>query len=152
MRNVAAFLAAFGVVMGTAAGAFALTQNRVQASPGSAAPLLPPGPPTERQFTVTMVMFGGEENEVHRWTPGTLVARVGDPITLRVLNADVDCAKYPHGFALTAFGIDVPAIQAGEEKTFTFTPDKPGVFEFKCSNKDCGKDHDRQTGQLLVLP
>lgn len=153
MKNLLAFLLAFSLVVALGAGVFVLTQEPAHASPGGAQSVFPATPPAEQQFTLTMLMFGQEE-EVHRWVPGTLFARVGDNITLRVKNEDRDCAEegYPHGFALPAFGIDVPEVPGGEELTFTFTTDQPGIFDFKCANSDCGEDHDRQTGQLVVLP
>lgn len=150
MKNAVVFLLAFIVVLGSVAGLFYLTEGRAQAG-GVPAQTGPKAPPAQRQLTITMEMFGNEKNETHRWIKDTIVANLGDTLVLTVKNDDLDCADEPHGFTIPAFGVDFPEIQAGDEKTVTVKLTKAGIFDFKCSREECAKDHDRQTGQILVL-
>ena len=149
MKNLIAFLLAFVVVVGAGVAAFETTQGLAQAAPSSAASLFPSAAPAERHIPITMMMVGNGKNEMHVWLHSTVTVRAGDKVTLEVRNADMDAV---HGFSLPAFGIDDSTITPGEEKTFTFTADKPGIYDFKCARKGCALDHDRQTGQLIVLP
>lgn len=149
MKNFLAFVVGMALVVGVAAGVFYAAAPRAGA--GRAEATAVQAAPVERQFYPVILMSGGRSGEIHRWSPGTLVANVGDTITLQIRNGDLDCADYPHGFAIAGYLIDVPEIPAGQTETVTFVADKPGIFSFTCAKDDCAEDHGEQVGQLIVL-
>lgn len=149
MKNFLAFVVGMALVVGVAAGVFYAAAPAAGA--GRASPAAVAAAPVERQFYPVMLMSGGRSAEIHRWSPGALIANVGDTITLKILNGDVDCVEDPHGFAIAGYGIDIPEIPAGESETVTFVADKPGIFNFACARDDCAEDHGEQVGQLIVL-
>lgn len=57
----------------------------------------------------------------------TLTVKAGQPVSLRVINRD----GYAHAFDMDEFDIHA-ALAAKETLTFSFTPDKPGRYEFYC--------------------
>src|SRR4030095_7762998 len=75
--------------------------------------------------------------------PRTITVQKGKPVKLVITSTDVD-----HGIKLEEFGISrkVPAKQT---INLTFTPDRVGRFEFRCSVV-CGTGHDDMLGELVV--
>lgn len=67
--------------------------------------------------------------EAMQWafSPDEIVVRKGQKVTLVLTSRDVS-----HGFMLSAFGIN-EVVNPGSEVIITFTPDKTGTFEFRCS-------------------
>ncbi|BCJ87896.1 cupredoxin domain-containing protein [Effusibacillus dendaii] len=54
-----------------------------------------------------------------------------------------------HGFAIKDTNIKVDAVTAGNDKTVTWTPDKPGEYELYCSTM-CGTGHADMHTKLVV--
>lgn len=143
-KNVMIFVLVALLVVGIAAGGLVVFANRaIQASATEN-----PTEPAQRQFSVTMMVFKTEDEEYHRWLPGTIVVNQGDTVILRVTNTDHEGA---HGFSIAAYGIDKRAIQPDTTETFQFVADRAGIFRFACSEVGCTDDHADQTGQLVVL-
>lgn len=88
--------------------------------------------------------------------PNDLVVHKGDTVKFTVINAD----EMDHGFAISAFGVDVhidPATNVSGEVVPnlvhipSFVPDQVGQFLIKC-DVVCGDGHDNMIGTLMVLP
>src|SRR5215471_13922997 len=75
--------------------------------------------------------------------PKTITVQKGRPVKLIITSADVD-----HGIKLEEFGIS-QKIEAKKTASVTFTPDRVGRFEFRCSVV-CGDGHDDMVGELVV--
>lgn len=97
-----------------------------------------PGQPRERFFTVKMRQFA--------YDPPILRVNKGDTVHLTLYSQDVE-----HGFYLDGYGLDIKVKAGGERKNVTFTADKPGKFNFRCSNT-CGVFHPFMIGKLIVEP
>ena len=87
-----------------------------------------------------------------KFEPSEIVVKKGQKVTLILTSADVT-----HGFMLEAFNINV-VIHPGKITKVTFTPDKVGEFEFRCSVY-CGEPwpgsgvgHWVMRGTLRVVP
>lgn len=84
--------------------------------------------------------------------PERIKARVGQPLTIRMINKDnqfhSDGGGW-HQFAIDELGIDfrVPPLAT---KDFAFIPDKPGTYGFYCDVCCGGKDNPYMHGQLIV--
>lgn len=135
--------AVFVAVLATAAAIYLVDQG--YRPPISAAP---PVTPEIRRFDLYLHAFEVGDRPVHHWMPPTLVVNAGDPVMLRVINADPDSA---HGFALGAFNLAVPSIPPGQATTLRFRATRPGVYHFGCALTGCAADHASQVGQLVVL-
>lgn len=86
------------------------------------------------------------------WEPNRIEARVGEPVTIRLVNLDnrfhVDGGGW-HNFVLEKFGV---AEEVGPKKTltFTFTPTEKGEFNFYCDICCGGKENPYMNGTLVV--
>lgn len=86
------------------------------------------------------------------WEPNRIEARVGEPVTLRLVNLDnqfhTDGGGW-HNFVLERFGM---AEEVGPKKTltFTFTPTEKGEFNFYCDICCGGKENPYMNGTLVV--
>jgi cytochrome c oxidase subunit 2 len=78
-----------------------------------------------------------------QYTPDTVKAKVGQPITLVLTSID-----RIHGFKMPEFGIRTDIIP-DQETRVTITPQKPGTFAFFC-DVFCGDGHEEMAGTLLV--
>src|SRR5262249_50696670 len=76
--------------------------------------------------------------------PSTITVQKDKPVKLVVTSVDVD-----HGFKLEEFGIN-QKVPAKKTINVTFTPDRVGRFEFRCSVV-CGTGHDGMLGELVVV-
>lgn len=135
---------AFLIVLGGLVAGYAAWQ--IYAPPASASrPIVP----QERQFTLALAPVGSEDTKRFlQWSPGTIVAHVGDTVLLRVTNTDPDGA---HGFALPEANVFVPEIAPGKTISVRFVARQPGIYLFSCGNAGCAPDHADQKGQLVVL-
>lgn len=99
----------------------------------------------------TWLAAGGQRVELRAripesggWTPGDVTARVGEPVTFRLLADDM-----PHGFAIgqvDGTAVDLPVGEA-REVTVTFT--QPGKYVFYCTRR-CSAAHWRMRGTIEV--
>ena len=93
-----------------------------------------PQPPVEIKVTAKRFTFD----------PATITVQKGKPVKLVITSADVD-----HGIKIEEFGVN-QKVPAKQTVNVTFTPDKVGTFEFRCSIV-CGPGHDDMLGQLVVV-
>lgn len=72
-------------------------------------------------------MKDGKMIEAYRWDPGTIFLEQGEPVTLRIRAVSGDS----HPFLIE--GLDVRGqVDKGETKSFTFTPQKEGIYRLIC--------------------
>ncbi|RWE66309.1 MAG: hypothetical protein E5V16_06565 [Mesorhizobium sp.] len=84
---------------------------------------------------------GRWEVSAYRWEPNQIIVNQGDEVTLEILG--VNGAEHPG----VIDGYDVSfTVKRGQLTTVTFTPDKTGVFEFRC-----GTHQPSMVGELIVL-
>lgn len=77
------------------------------------------------------------------FTPDTVKARVGQPLTFVLTSID-----RIHGFKMPDFGLRAEIVP-GEETRVTITPQKAGTFAFFC-DVFCGDGHEDMSGTLVV--
>jgi cytochrome c oxidase subunit 2 len=77
------------------------------------------------------------------FTPDTVKAKVGQPLTLVLTSLD-----RIHGFKMPDFGIRTDIIP-DQETRVTITPQKAGTFTFFC-DVFCGDGHEEMNGTLVV--
>ncbi len=78
------------------------------------------------------------------WTPNTLKAEVGRPLTLHLTSDDV-----MHGFAVGQMEMEPVEVAPGKVTDVTLTFDKPGLYTFFCT-RWCGLNHWRMRGTIEV--
>ncbi len=78
------------------------------------------------------------------WSPDVLVARVGEPLHLRLTSDDVT-----HGFAVGQMDMQPVDIEPGKVQEVTLTFEKPGTYTFYCT-RWCGISHWRMRGTIEV--
>ncbi|MFQ6135321.1 MAG: cupredoxin domain-containing protein [Nitrososphaerales archaeon] len=76
--------------------------------------------------------------------PDEIRVKKGEPVKLIFIGMDVS-----HGFAIELLGIDAGVIHPGKEVVFEFTPEKEGVYMFKCTI-NCSPYHHFMRGKLIV--
>jgi nitrous-oxide reductase len=81
--------------------------------------------------------------------PDTLTINLGETVYFHVTNVEQD-RDIAHGFGILRSNVDFQ-IEPGETKTAKFTPDKPGIYPFYCSNF-CSALHQEMQGYLAVRP
>ena len=133
-----------------------------QGPAGSQGPAGPQGPATQNlsiimgEGEIIQEVNGEEEltGEFHRWEPSVLVVNKGDTVNLTVTNP----RGHAHSFILPEFGVVTPRLESrGGTAEVSFVADKAGTFQFACGLPydeelgDCGLDHKRQAGYLIVL-
>ena len=97
--------------------------------------LLAAAEPATNEVSVTAMKFS--------FTPDTVKARVGQPLTFVLTSLD-----RIHGFKMPEFGVRTDIIP-DEETRVTITPTKPGQFAFFC-DVFCGDGHEEMGGTLVV--
>ena len=85
---------------------------------------------------------GRWEVVTYQWSPGTIVVRAGEPVTLEIvgINGDVHPSTIP-GI------VDSFTVKRGEVTRVTFTAAKPGLYRITCT-----KHTPNMQGTLVVLP
>jgi mono/diheme cytochrome c family protein/plastocyanin len=78
------------------------------------------------------------------WTPNTLKAEVGKPLTLHLTSDDV-----MHGFAVGQMDMEAVDVAPGKVTEVTLTFDKAGTYTFFCT-RWCGLNHWRMRGTIEV--
>ena len=79
----------------------------------------------------------------YAFDPKVITVKQGDQVRLIITALDRD-----HGFKLEAYGINQKLVK-GKPTTIEFSADKPGTFQFQCS-EFCGFGHLRMKGKLIV--
>ena len=80
-----------------------------------------------------------------RFAPSEVQVKVGQPVTLRLVNKD----GYAHALDLDEFDIHLP-FAANEILEVAFTPDQPGSYPFYCGSP--GHEAAGMVGTLIVTP
>lgn len=91
-----------------------------------------------------VIEIHGRMAESGGWTPGTIQAKVGVPIHLRLTSDDV-----MHSFAIGQS--DTPAVDVlpGQMTDLTLTFETPGTYTYYCT-RWCGPNHWRMRGKIEV--
>ena len=97
---------------------------------------VPPPPPRAIEMVASRFKF----------EPETLEVKQGDRVRLTLRSTDT-----AHGFVIKQLKVKVAVPKTGEPVTVEFVADRPGTYEFKCSEY-CGSGHGRMKGQLVVMP
>lgn len=84
--------------------------------------------------------------EKGNFTPRNLTVPFGRKIKLRVRNTDT----VVHGFAIPDLDIDAGSIKAGQVAIVEFTPEKPGTYQFYCTEW-CSEHHLQMRGTIEVV-
>ena len=80
----------------------------------------------------------------YEFTPSTIEVKPGQPVEITFQSEDTK-----HGFECKDLGIEKIVFEKDKPETVTFTPEKPGTYEFKCA-KFCGFGHGKMKGEILV--
>jgi heme/copper-type cytochrome/quinol oxidase subunit 2 len=87
----------------------------------------------------------GKEIEVYRWDPGTIAAKEGESIELRILGVNGD----HHSFVIE--GLDVKGeVHKGKETTVRFLAEKEGIYRMICINHSDYAHQGPMIGYLVV--
>lgn len=102
-------------------------------------------PQTARQVARALPV---QRVEVSAWSwefaPTLLLVKTDAPVELVVTSTDV-----LHGMEFPDLKVPVEMVRSGRTQTVKFTPDKPGVYNIRCS-VPCGEGHSRMWGLLIV--
>ena len=92
----------------------------------------------DQDITLVNHEFAGTK----QWLPGTIVAYVGEKITITLIN---NAPSGIHGFAIPDFD-QKDEVKKGEKKTLSFVASKAGIFPIKCHLHPA-----HVGGQLVIL-
>ena len=81
-----------------------------------------------------------------QFEPAQIEVQEGESVALLIHSADGK-----HGFEIKGFGKKVLVPKGGAVVRLEFVADKPGSFEFVCSEY-CGSGHKKMKGTLTVAP
>ena len=81
--------------------------------------------------------------------PDTLTVNMGETVYFHVTNVEQD-RDIAHGFGILRSNVNFQ-VEPGETKTARFTPPRPGIYPFYCSNF-CSALHQEMQGYLAVRP
>jgi nitrous-oxide reductase len=101
---------------------------------------------TERNGNVVEVWMSAQRSH---FTPDIIRVREGDTVILHVTNIE-QTKDATHGFAVADYNVQA-SLEPGEAGNFEFVADKPGVFNFYCT-EFCSALHLEMAGWLLVEP
>jgi nitrous-oxide reductase len=101
---------------------------------------------TERNGNVVEVWMSAQRSH---FTPDIIRVREGDTVILHVTNIE-QTKDATHGFAVADYNVQA-SLEPGEAGNFRFVADKPGVFNFYCT-EFCSALHLEMAGWLLVEP
>jgi plastocyanin len=114
-------------------------------------------PPAGTPIDLWMIITGqgaiGGPASHHLYDPQMMVVRRGDPVRMRVMNQSL----WSHGIEIVGMGVRTKPLAGGEADEVSFTPDRPGIFEYRCyipydpQAGACSPDHDTMIGHLVVL-
>ena len=112
-------------------------------APGFAALLLIPLlvsalPPEPRKITVTAKKY--------EFQPNRIDLKAGEPVEITFESQDTK-----HGFSCKDLNLEKIVYSKDSPAKVTFTPEKPGTYEFKCANF-CGLGHSKMKGEFVVSP
>ncbi len=118
--------------------------------------------PITMKPSANAIKFGEEKverngNTVEIWmsaqrshfTPDIIRVKQGDKVILHVTNIE-QTKDATHGFAISQYNIQA-SLEPGEETNFEFTADKPGAYNFYCT-EFCSALHLEMAGWFLVEP
>jgi cytochrome c oxidase subunit 2 len=80
----------------------------------------------------------------YEFSPSTIEVKAGTPVEITFQSEDTK-----HGFECKDLGIEKVVFDKDKPETVTFTPEKPGTYEFKCA-KFCGMGHGKMKGSIVV--
>jgi heme/copper-type cytochrome/quinol oxidase subunit 2 len=126
--------------------------GRTLVSPGRTPP-----PAAKAPIDLWMLITGrggiGGETSSHLFDPQMMLVRRGDTVRLRVMNQSLSS----HGIEIVGLGVRTKPLAGGDADEVTFTPDRAGIFEYRCyipydpKTGSCSPDHDKMIGHLVVL-
>jgi nitrous-oxide reductase len=99
----------------------------------------------EKPADINATMVGVEYQGVKMWLPGTIFAKKGQTVKIKIINK-IPGEGTTHGFAIDAFSVKKVVAQ-GETTTVRFTADQDGIFPIYCQLHPA-----HVGGQLVVLP
>jgi cytochrome c oxidase subunit 2 len=82
----------------------------------------------------------------YSFEPSRIELKVGEPVEITFRSTDTK-----HGFVSKELGLEKVVFSKDEPATVSFTPDKPGTYEFKCA-RFCGMGHGKMKGEIVVVP
>jgi cytochrome c oxidase subunit 2 len=91
-----------------------------------------------RRITVTAKKY--------EFTPSRIELKAGEPVEITFESEDTK-----HGFSVKELDVEKVTFEKGKPATLSFTPEKPGTYNFKCA-KFCGMGHSKMKGQIVVVP
>ena len=113
-------------------------------------------PPARAPIDIWMLITGqggiGGSSSHHLYDPQMMVVRSGDTVRMRVMNQSL----WSHGIEFVGLGVRTKPLAGGEADEVTFTPDRPGIFEYRCyipydpKAGACSPDHDKMIGHIVV--
>ncbi len=99
--------------------------------------VLMPREPREIVVRLSIYESGG-------FDPDVIIVKKGEPVKLTFISMDVS-----HSVIIDSLGIETEVIHPGKTAVVEFTPDKAGVYMFKC-NTQCSPFHHFMRGKLIV--
>ncbi len=104
------------------------------------------GEKVERNGNVVEVWMSAQRSH---FTPDILRVKEGDTVKLHITNVE-QTRDATHGFAIADYNIQA-SLEPGETTDFEFVADKPGAFNFYCT-EFCSALHLEMAGWFLVEP
>jgi uncharacterized cupredoxin-like copper-binding protein len=80
----------------------------------------------------------------YKFTPDTITVKSGQAVTVELQNK----GTVVHDFHIPDLNVASPEVDPGKSAQVTFTPDKPGTYQFECTQP--GHAQAGMTGSLVV--
>jgi heme/copper-type cytochrome/quinol oxidase subunit 2 len=93
--------------------------------------------PKEVVVRISILESGG-------FNPEVITVKKGEPVKLTLISMDVS-----HSIVMESFGIETEVLHPGKSTVIEFTPDKSGIYMFKC-NTECSQYHHFMRGKIIV--